>query len=151
RLHAFLAGATEAGAGLLLPPGFLTPLAAAGLIAGMIVAPLSVHWENGVLGAKKGYEYPFLIAAAPPAPPFPRPGRPSPGALPRAGPSVRGRAPRPRPRRLDLGPRRPRRRLRRWDRPPHDARPEPRSFRPLITPYRSPPRTLRSCCPDRRR
>ncbi|HKA87229.1 MAG TPA: DoxX family protein [Haliangiales bacterium] len=81
RLHAFLAGATEAGAGLLLALGFLTPVAAAGLIAVMIVAAVSVHWKNGFWVTKQGYEYPFIIAAAAAALAFTGPGRLSVDAL----------------------------------------------------------------------
>lgn len=46
-LHARAAAATELGAGLLLMAGLATPFAAAGLIAVMLVAIVTVHRFNG--------------------------------------------------------------------------------------------------------
>src|SRR5580765_1870434 len=47
RVQAFLAGAAEAGGGLLLAAGLFTPLAAAAIVAVMFVAIVSVHWPKG--------------------------------------------------------------------------------------------------------
>ncbi len=75
RLHAFSAGLVESGAGLLLALGLLTPIAAAGLIAVMVVAVLGVHVKNGFFATKNGYEYNLLIAAAALSLAFTGPGR----------------------------------------------------------------------------
>src|SRR6184192_2026996 len=55
---AILAGATEAGGGLLLALGLLTPLAAAGIIGVMISAAVGVHWPNGLWNTGGGFELP---------------------------------------------------------------------------------------------
>src|SRR3979411_60364 len=47
-LFAFVAGATEAGGGLLLALGLLTPLAAAALVGTMVQAALSAPRQKGV-------------------------------------------------------------------------------------------------------
>ena len=52
--HAFLAGFAEAGGGLLLALGLLTPLASAALIAVMVVAILTVHAKNGIWNSQPG-------------------------------------------------------------------------------------------------
>jgi putative oxidoreductase len=59
---AFLGGVAEAGGGLLLLLGFLTPLAAAAIIAMMINAILAVHLENGAWAQNNGFEYPLVLA-----------------------------------------------------------------------------------------
>ncbi len=61
---AVLGGAAEAGGGLLLFLGLLTPLAAALLIAMMINAIFAVHLENGVWAQNNGYEFPLVLAVA---------------------------------------------------------------------------------------
>jgi putative oxidoreductase len=61
--HAVLAGATEAGGGLLLAAGAATPLAAAGLSGVMVTAIRKVHWQNGVWNANGGYEFNALVLA----------------------------------------------------------------------------------------
>ncbi len=75
RLQALLAGAVETGAGLLLALGFLTPVAAAGLIAVMLVAGVSAHGKNGFFLTKQGYEYTLVLAAAAASIAFIGPGR----------------------------------------------------------------------------
>jgi putative oxidoreductase len=63
---AVVAGASEAGAGVLLVLGLLTPLASAAVIGTLVVAG-SVHWAAGVWGQNSGYEMPLLyvtVAAA---------------------------------------------------------------------------------------
>lgn len=62
RLHAFAAAATEIGTGVLLALGFLTPFAAAGIVAVMIVAGWTVHRKNGFMIVKEGWEYTFMVA-----------------------------------------------------------------------------------------
>ena len=66
QLQAVIAAVTEMGAGLLLAVGLLTPLAAAGMTAIMIVAIVSSHWKVGFFIFKKGegWEYCASIAVA---------------------------------------------------------------------------------------
>jgi putative oxidoreductase len=47
RRHAFMAGLAEVVGGLLMALGFLTPLAAAAIIAVMVVAVFTVHLSKG--------------------------------------------------------------------------------------------------------
>ncbi len=63
-LHAWLASIIELGAGALLVVGFLTPLAAAGLLAVMVVALVTNHRKNGFFIFRKGegWEYVGFIA-----------------------------------------------------------------------------------------
>jgi putative oxidoreductase len=61
RHMAGLAGLTEAGAGLLLALGLLTPVAAAGIIGTLTVAG-SVHWKAGLWGQNGGYELPLVYS-----------------------------------------------------------------------------------------
>jgi len=58
------AAATEIGAGLLFAAGLLTPFAAAGIVAVMIVAIWTVHWQVGffVFRPNQGWEYCASIA-----------------------------------------------------------------------------------------
>lgn len=56
-----LAGEFLGGLGLIV--GFLTPLAAAGVLAVMIGAIFTVHLGNGLMAQNNGFEYPMLIAA----------------------------------------------------------------------------------------
>ncbi len=64
RWQARLAAATEIGAGLMFAGGLLTPLAAAGMVALMIVAIWTVHWKVGffVFRPNQGWEYCASIA-----------------------------------------------------------------------------------------
>ena len=65
-LHARLAAATELGAGLLFALGLLTPLAAAGIIALMVVAGITAHRKNGffIFRPGQGWEYVMILAIA---------------------------------------------------------------------------------------
>jgi putative oxidoreductase len=60
-LMAFLAGLTEFG-GVLFALGFLTPLAAVGMVATMVVAIATVHWKNGFFVTNGGYEFNLVLA-----------------------------------------------------------------------------------------
>lgn len=62
--QARMAAATEIGAGVLFAAGLLTPLAAAGMIAVMVVAIWTVHWKVGffVFKPNQGWEYCASIA-----------------------------------------------------------------------------------------
>jgi putative oxidoreductase len=62
RQMAALAGMSEAGGGLLLFLGLLTPFGAAAIIGTMLVASISVHKDNGVWATNGGYELPMLYA-----------------------------------------------------------------------------------------
>ena len=64
RRHAALAGLTEAGGGVLLAVGLLTPLGAALIASVMIVATITVHLKKGFSAASGGYEYNLMLAAA---------------------------------------------------------------------------------------
>lgn len=58
-LHAWLASITELGAGAMLIFGFLTPLAAGGVVGVMLVALVTNHLKNGffIFRPGEGYEY----------------------------------------------------------------------------------------------
>ena len=62
RAMAAVAGLSEAGGGLLLALGLLTPLAGAAIVGTLLVAA-SVHIEQGLWGSKGGYETALLYAA----------------------------------------------------------------------------------------
>src|SRR5947209_3354985 len=62
-LFAFVAGATEAGGGLLLALGLLTPLAAAAIMGTMLNAALSAHVKKGFWLSNGGYEYTLGLGA----------------------------------------------------------------------------------------
>jgi putative oxidoreductase len=63
RLNAFAAGAAELTAGALLALGFLTPLAAALVIAVMIVAIATVHVSKGIWATDGGFELNLVYMA----------------------------------------------------------------------------------------
>lgn len=63
RPSALMAGAAEAGGGLLLLLGLLTPVGAAGIIGVMTVAGIAVHLRNGVFNANGGYELNLVFVA----------------------------------------------------------------------------------------
>lgn len=64
RWNALMAGATEAGGGLLLALGLLTPVAAASILSVMIVAAASVHLAKGFFASNGGYEYTLVLGLA---------------------------------------------------------------------------------------
>ncbi|MGA5192952.1 DoxX family protein [Streptomyces exfoliatus] len=59
-LTALAAGGGQIGSGLLFAAGFLTPLAATGVIGVMTVA-LTVKWRHGLWVQNDGYEYPLVL------------------------------------------------------------------------------------------
>ena len=61
-LFATVASLNELVSGLLLVLGLFTPFAAALMIAGMLVAMVSVHWKNGLFAQNNGIEVPLLYA-----------------------------------------------------------------------------------------
>ena len=63
RLFAAVASVTEITGGLLLALGFLGPVGPALIIAVMIVAAISVHWQGGLFAGSNGIEVPLLYAA----------------------------------------------------------------------------------------
>jgi putative oxidoreductase len=62
RLHAALAGLTEAGGGLMLALGLFTPLAAAMIVSVMLVATVTVHLAKGFFLQNGGFEYNLTLA-----------------------------------------------------------------------------------------
>ncbi len=62
RLHALAAAIAEMGTGVMLALGFLTPLAAAGMIGVMVVAGWTVHRSSGFFIVSGGWEYTFVVA-----------------------------------------------------------------------------------------
>jgi len=77
RRHALMAGAAEAGGGLLLALGALTPLATASLTSVMTTAIRKVHAANGPWVTKGGWEYNAVLIAALGALTESGPGKPS--------------------------------------------------------------------------
>src|SRR3954447_16923846 len=59
---AMMAGLSQAGRGLLLLMGLLTPIGSAMIIGTMIVAAYSVHKDNGLWATNGGYELPLINA-----------------------------------------------------------------------------------------
>jgi len=64
RLFAAADGLAEFGGGVLLMLGLFGPVAAAAIIAGMLVAILTVHVRNGLLATTNGVELPLLYIAS---------------------------------------------------------------------------------------
>jgi putative oxidoreductase len=58
---ASLAITAEIVGGAFLAAGFMTPLAAAVVIAAMLNA-VAIHWRNGLWAADNGFEYPVVMA-----------------------------------------------------------------------------------------
>src|SRR5260221_4428051 len=68
RFFAAFAAASEAGGGLLVALGLFGPVGPALIVAVMIVAAMSVHWQNGLFATSNGIELTLLYAAGGPAP-----------------------------------------------------------------------------------
>ena len=64
-LNAWMAALTEIGSGALLALGLVTPLAAGGMLAIMVVAGITAHRSNGffIFNAGGGYEYVLVLGA----------------------------------------------------------------------------------------
>ena len=62
--HARVAASTEMAAGIALALGLITPVAAAGFVALMLVAAWTVHRKNGFFIVKEGWEYTLVLAVA---------------------------------------------------------------------------------------
>lgn len=56
RIFALLAAATQLASGVLIALGFLGPVGPALMLSVMIVAAVSVHWENGLFATSNGIE-----------------------------------------------------------------------------------------------
>jgi len=65
KANAWIAALTEIGSGALLALGLLTPLAAAGMVAIMVVALITTHLKNGwfIFNQGGGIEYVVVLAA----------------------------------------------------------------------------------------
>ena len=64
RRHALMAGLAEAGGGLSVALGFLTPVGAALVFLVMLVATVSVHLKHGFFNTSGGYEYNLVLGVA---------------------------------------------------------------------------------------
>ena len=64
RFFAAAAGFSEFTGGLLLALGLLGPLGPAMIIAVMVVAIATVHWQHGVFAQNNGYELPLVYSVA---------------------------------------------------------------------------------------
>ena len=64
RVFAAAAGFTELTGGLLLALGLLGPLGPAMIIAVMIVAMATVHWQHGLFAQNNGIELPLVFSVA---------------------------------------------------------------------------------------
>lgn len=74
RLFAGLAGTSELVGGGLLALGLLGPIGPALLVAVMLTAMFTVHWQNGLFAMNNGIEVPLLYAAGAVALAFAGPG-----------------------------------------------------------------------------
>jgi putative oxidoreductase len=72
---ALAAGLAEAGGGLLLALGLLTPLGSLGIVAAMLVATFGVHWGKGLFATTGGPELPLAYIAVAVAAAIAGPGR----------------------------------------------------------------------------
>jgi putative oxidoreductase len=61
RVFALISALVELVGGLLLAAGFLTPLAAAALVAQTVVIIGHVHWPNGFFNTQSGIEFPLVL------------------------------------------------------------------------------------------
>ena len=64
RRNALAAGLAESGGGTLLALGLATPLAEATLVAVMLTAIRTVHWQKGPWATNGGYEYNLVLISA---------------------------------------------------------------------------------------
>jgi putative oxidoreductase len=59
-----MAGLAEAGGGILLALGFLTPVGAALGVSVMLVAAVTAHVKNGFFSSSGGFEYNLVLGAS---------------------------------------------------------------------------------------
>ena len=64
RRHALMAGLAEAGGGVLLALGFLTPVGAALGASVMVVAAVTAHVKNGFFNSGGGFEYNLVLGVS---------------------------------------------------------------------------------------
>jgi putative oxidoreductase len=64
KLFAVLSGVTELGGGIALAVGFLGRLAAIGLFFDMVIAMITVTFQNGMIGSTAGIGYGLNVALA---------------------------------------------------------------------------------------
>jgi putative oxidoreductase len=64
RLFATAAALGEFSSGLLITCGLLGPIGPALLLAVMVVAAMTVHWQNGLFATANGIELPLLYSIA---------------------------------------------------------------------------------------
>jgi putative oxidoreductase len=64
RFFAMAAGTSEVVGGLLLAAGLLGPLGPAMIIAIMVVAMATVHWQHGLFAQNNGIEVPLLYTVS---------------------------------------------------------------------------------------
>ena len=64
RRHALMAGFAEAGGGLLLALGLLTPVGAALGASVMLVAAVTAHVKNGFFSSSGGFEYNLVLGVS---------------------------------------------------------------------------------------
>jgi putative oxidoreductase len=62
RVFAAAASGSEVASGLLVAVGLLGPVGPALMLSVMIVAAVSVHWQNGLFATSNGIEVPLLYA-----------------------------------------------------------------------------------------
>jgi putative oxidoreductase len=60
KLFALAAAVSEVASGVLMAVGFLGPVGPALMLAVMIVAAISVHWQHGLFAMSNGIEMPLL-------------------------------------------------------------------------------------------
>src|SRR5690349_21986568 len=63
RVFAAAAGVAELAGALLIAFGLLGPIGPAAVVSVMIVAAVTVHWNQGLLATSNGIELPALYAA----------------------------------------------------------------------------------------
>jgi putative oxidoreductase len=63
RLHAWGSAVAETLGGVLLALGLLTPIGSALIIAVMVAAVITVHWQKGFFNTEGGYEFNLTLVA----------------------------------------------------------------------------------------